>query len=205
MHLSHRIAKFALWITSLSLLGFWSACSKKIISENNAEAPVLNAEVGRSGGVEALAHEPKLQFKMGSAKSEVTNNTTKQISLKSIAFDEMMDAKPFSLPTVKPAADSKMQNVSLHKTSENSNSIKGDSITEEKSSGTYQIQLAAISNMDEAKKKQSELQAKIGSVQLTFDPPFYKLRYGYFHSPQEAQDKILELNELKIQGFVVKR
>jgi hypothetical protein len=40
---------------------------------------------------------------------------------------------------------------------------------------------------------------------MVFDAPYYKLRWGYFESKQDAEDKILELSDLKIQGFVVKQ
>jgi hypothetical protein len=44
-----------------------------------------------------------------------------------------------------------------------------------------------------------------GVVDVSFDAPYYKLRWGYFETKQEAQDKILELSDLNISGFVVKQ
>ncbi len=110
-------------------------------------------------------------------------------------LDKLLDAKPIALAPVKPASQA------------------GSAATAAKApepvakgKGNFRIQVGAESDLDAAQLKKAEYEKMLGGpVDVTFDAPFYKLRWGYFDSKQDAEDKLLELSDFKIQGFVVKQ
>jgi septal ring-binding cell division protein DamX len=111
-------------------------------------------------------------------------------------LDKMLDAKPIALAAVKPASQA-------------TGAGSGGSKTPEpvsKGRGNFRIQVGAESDVDAAQAKKQEYERTLGgTVDVVFDAPYYKLRWGYFDSKQEAEDKVLELSDLKIQMFVVKQ
>ena len=112
-------------------------------------------------------------------------------------LDKLLDAKPIALAAVKPASQS-TASASVSKTAEPAISSKGK--------GNFRIQVGAESDVDAAQAKKAEYEKMLGgSVDVIFDAPYYKLRWGYFDSKQDAEDKLLELSDLKIQGFVIKQ
>jgi septal ring-binding cell division protein DamX len=109
-------------------------------------------------------------------------------------LDKVLDAKPIALAAVKPAS----QGQAAASASKSPEPAKGR--------GNFRIQIGAESDVDAAQAKKAQYEKLLGgSVDMVFDAPYYKLRWGYFESKQDAEDKILELSDLKIQGFVVKQ
>ena len=109
-------------------------------------------------------------------------------------LDRMLDSKPIALAAVKPASQS--QPGTAAKAPE----------PVSKGRGNFRIQVGAESDVDAAQAKKAEYEKLLGgSVDVVFDAPYYKLRWGWFDSKQDAEDKILELTDFKIQGFVIKQ
>jgi septal ring-binding cell division protein DamX len=110
-------------------------------------------------------------------------------------LDKVLDAKPIALAAVKPAAQGQTATASAAKAQEPA-----------KGRGNFRIQIGAESDVDAAQAKKAQYEKLLGgSVDMIFDAPYYKLRWGSFETKQDAEDKILELSDLKIQGFVVKQ
>lgn len=113
-------------------------------------------------------------------------------------IDQLADARPIALPPVKrlgadPAAKGQSESA-------------GKVPAEPAGKGRFRIQVGAESDFDAAQEKMREYERKLGGkVDVIFDAPYYKLRWGFFETRQDAEDKILELGEFNIQGFVVKQ
>jgi hypothetical protein len=112
-------------------------------------------------------------------------------------LDKLLDAKPIALAAVKPASQA-------------GSAASGNSKTPDaavaKGKGNFRIQVGAENDLDAAQSKKAEYEKLLGSpVDVIFDAPYYKLRWGYFETKQDAEDKLLELSDFKIQGFVVKQ
>ncbi|MBF0430670.1 MAG: SPOR domain-containing protein [Fibrobacteria bacterium] len=74
-----------------------------------------------------------------------------------------------------------------------------------KEQSSYQIQLLTVADFETAQNKRYSLSRMLGShIRILFDAPFYKLRYGKFTSKKEAQEKLIDIREMGIQGFLVK-
>lgn len=110
-------------------------------------------------------------------------------------LDKLLDAKPIALAPVKsasvgtggPASAKGLEPASAGK-------------------GKFRLQIGAESDVDAAQAKKLEYDRLLGgSVDVVFDPPYYKLRWGFFDTKGEAEDKLLELTDHKIQGFVIKQ
>lgn len=115
-------------------------------------------------------------------------------------LDKLLDAKPMVLAAVRPASTASSATLS----SGNDDAKNPEMATQ--SRGKFRIQLSAESDMDAAQSKKANYEKQLGgSVDMVFDAPYYKLRWGYFDSKQDAEDKLLELSDKKIQGFVVKQ
>lgn len=110
-------------------------------------------------------------------------------------LDKALDAKPIALAAVKPASQGQAASASAARVPEPA-----------KGKGNFRIQIGAESDVDAAQAKKAQYEKLLGgSVDMIFDAPYYKLRWGSFETKQDAEDKILELSDLKIQGFVVKQ
>jgi SPOR domain len=110
-------------------------------------------------------------------------------------LDRLLDAKPIALAAVKPASQG----------SAGAASVKAPEPVA-KGKGNFRIQIGAESDLDAAQLKKAEYEKLLGgAVDVTFDAPYYKLRWGFFDSKQDAEDKLLELSDFKIQGFVIKQ
>lgn len=111
-------------------------------------------------------------------------------------LDKLLDAKPIALAAVKPASQPMSAGSGAAKSSE----------PVSKGKGGFRIQVGAESNVDAAQAKKQEYEKALGgTVDVVFDAPYYKLRWGYFETRQDAEDKVLEMSDLKIQMFVVKQ
>lgn len=111
-------------------------------------------------------------------------------------LDKLLDAKPIALAVVKPASQATSAGAGASKTAE----------PVSKGKGNFRIQVGAESDVDAAQAKKQEYEKALGgSVDVVFDAPYYKLRWGYFDSRQDAEDKVLEMSDLKIQMFVIKQ
>lgn len=107
-------------------------------------------------------------------------------------LDKLLDAKPIALAAVKPASQTP--------------GMAAPKAEAAKGKGNFRIQIGAESDVDAAQAKKADYERLLGgSVDMVFDAPYYKLRWGYFETKQDAEDKILELSDLKIQGFVIKQ
>jgi len=110
-------------------------------------------------------------------------------------LDKLLDAKPMALAAVKPATQGMPGPAAATKAPEPA-----------KGRGNFRIQIGAESDVDAAQAKKAQYEKMLGgTVDVVFDAPYYKLRWGYFETKQDAEDKILELSDQKIQGFVVKQ
>ncbi|WP_290763293.1 SPOR domain-containing protein [Fibrobacter sp. UBA4297] len=75
----------------------------------------------------------------------------------------------------------------------------------EKSDGFYMLQFEAVGDFDAAQRRKAQLSASTGyTIQVVFDPPFYKLRGGGWNKRKTAEDKARELSAYNINAFVVK-
>ena len=111
-------------------------------------------------------------------------------------LDKLLDAKPIALAAVKPASQATPSGAGTGKSTE----------PVSKGKGNFRIQLGAESDVDAAQAKKQEYEKALGgTVDVVFDAPYYKLRWGYFDSRQDAEDKVLEMSDLKIQMFVIKQ
>lgn len=109
-------------------------------------------------------------------------------------LDRLVDAKPLPFPAVK--TESHVGTAAAARTASDAPSGKG----------RFRLQVGAENDIDAAQAKKRELERTLGgTVDVTFDAPYYKLRWGYFETKQDADDKILEISEFKVQGFVVKQ
>jgi len=109
--------------------------------------------------------------------------------------DKLLDAKPIALAAVRPASQAAPGTSAAAKTPDPA-----------KVKGNFRIQIGAESDVDAAQAKKAQYEKMLGgAVDVVFDAPYYKLRWGYFETKQDAEDKILELSDQKIQGFVVKQ
>jgi cell division protein FtsN len=109
-------------------------------------------------------------------------------------LDKMLDAKPIALAAVTPAA------------AHTPGAAGAGAGPAEAGKGNFRLQIGAESDVDAAQAKKVELERLLGgNVDVVFDAPYYKLRWGYFDSKRDAEDKLLELSDHKIQGFVVKQ
>lgn len=109
-------------------------------------------------------------------------------------LDRLVDARPMALPPVRTQA-----------TASGPGSVKTVSEASQ-GKGRFRIQVGAENDIDAAQAKKQEYERKLGGgVDVVFDAPYYKLRWGYFDTKQDADDKILEIAEFNIQGFVVKQ
>ena len=71
--------------------------------------------------------------------------------------------------------------------------------------GFYMLQFEAVGDFDAAQRRKAQLSASTGySIQVVFDPPFYKLRGGGWTKRKVAEDKARELSAYNINAFVVK-
>ena len=97
-------------------------------------------------------------------------------------LDKMLDARPISLPDDK------------------------DTAVSEPNTAVFQVQLGALSDMDSAQSRKTVLEQLVGGkIEVVFDPPYYKLRFGKFASKREAEDELLDLSQKNIEGFVVRQ
>jgi hypothetical protein len=107
-------------------------------------------------------------------------------------LDKLLDAKPIALAAVRPAS------------APGAPAKAPEPVA--KGKANFRIQIGAESDLDAAQAKKAEYEKQLGgAVDVVFDAPFYKLRWGFFESKQDAEDKLLELSDFKIQGFVVKQ
>jgi hypothetical protein len=109
-------------------------------------------------------------------------------------LDRLVDAKPLPFPAVKTAASP--GTAAAARTAPEAATGKG----------RFRIQVGAENDIDAAQARKRELERTLGgTVDVVFDAPYYKLRWGYFETKRDADDKILEISEFKVQGFVVKQ
>ncbi len=114
------------------------------------------------------------------------------------AVDSLLEAHPIPLPVVKPAD---LQNA-LSPVPQPVN--KGTAISPA-SGAVFHIQVDALSDLDAAQARKAVLEQTLGEkIDVIFDAPYYKLRLGNFATKQEADERLLELVEKNIPGFIVR-
>ena len=75
----------------------------------------------------------------------------------------------------------------------------------DKADGYFMLQFEAVGDFDAAQRRKAQLSASTGyTIQVVFDPPFYKLRGGGWTKRKVAEDKARELSAYNINAFVVK-
>jgi septal ring-binding cell division protein DamX len=146
----------------------------------------------RGGGDAQPDPDERAQTSQGQEETPATSKRFEEPG----ELDKLLDAKPIALAAVKPAS---------HSTSAGAGSAKSAEPVS-KGKGNFRIQVGAESDVDAAQAKKQEYEKALGgTVDVVFDAPYYKLRWGYFDSRQDAEDKVLEMSDLKIQMFVVKQ
>ncbi|MEO7426578.1 MAG: SPOR domain-containing protein [Fibrobacteria bacterium] len=174
-----RLARITL-LSAVSLAAcFWSGCAGILpIKHSQEDSPPESAPV---------SSQP-------AERSPETSGSSRRFE-EAGELDRLLDAKPIALAAVKPASQG----------SPGASSAKASEPIA-KGKGNFRIQIGAESDLDAAQLKKAEYERMLGgAVDVTFDAPYYKLRWGYFDSKQEAEDKLLELSDFKIQGFVIKQ
>jgi hypothetical protein len=110
-------------------------------------------------------------------------------------LDRMLDANPLGLKATNQAA----------RVTRDKASVPGDEAANP-GKGRFHIQISAETDFDAAQEKKKEYEKKLGSeVDVVFDAPYYKLRWGSFETRQAAEDRLLDISDLKVQGFVIKQ
>ena len=108
-------------------------------------------------------------------------------------LDKLLDAKPIALAVVKTTQSGGMETPAASKSAS-------------QGKGRFRIQISAESDVDAAQAKKRDYERQLGgSVDVVFDAPYYKLRWGFFETKQEAEDKLLEISDQVSQGFVIKQ
>jgi hypothetical protein len=158
-------------------------------------AALLGSWLAGCAGMQSRGDESERDEKAApseAAAPAVTPSTTRHFEEPG-EIDKLLDAKPIALAAVKPASQAQA-------------AAKAAAPEPAKGKGNFRIQVGAESDVDAAQAKKAEYEKLLGgTVDVVFDAPYYKLRWGYFDSKQDAEDKILEISDLKIQGFVVKQ
>ncbi len=110
-----------------------------------------------------------------------------------MATDQAIDAKPHALPEIKTATSAGIAPMSN----------AGEAAP---SGGPWRIQVGSLPDLESAQARKRELDAKLPSpVEMAFDAPYYKLRWGGFATKQDAEDKLLELSDVFREAFVVRQ
>ena len=112
------------------------------------------------------------------------------------AMDSLLSAHPLPLPGVLPASvpDSLKPPTTPKPADKNT------------PAGSFQIQVDALAAMDAAQTRKASLEAKLGvKMEMIFDAPYYKIRFGNFATRAEAEDKLLELAQKNVPGFIVRQ
>ncbi len=113
--------------------------------------------------------------------------------------DSLLEANPITLPVVKPAD----LQTALSPVPQPAGK---DTVASTASTTVFQIQVDALSDLDAAQARKAVVEQAVGDkVDVIFDPPYYKLRIGSFATRQEAEDRLLDLAEKNVQGFVVRQ
>jgi len=111
----------------------------------------------------------------------------------------LLDAHPLPLPAIKPAS-APVTDTATAKSPETAKPAQEGTET------VFQIQVDALSDIDAAQKRKAVLEAKLDvKIDLIFDAPYYKLRFGSFATRREAEDKLVELAGKNLQGFIVRQ
>ncbi len=114
-------------------------------------------------------------------------------------LDRLLDAHPLALPTVKPAT-APAPDTTVAKPPD------GEKPAKEGTETVFQIQVDALSDIDAAQARKAVLEAKLEvRIDMIFDAPYYKLRFGSFATRREAEDKLVELAGKNLQGFIVRQ
>lgn len=118
-------------------------------------------------------------------------------------LESQLDAKPMSLPEVKPVPTASLTQTP---SAGNANTNSSSAIPFAGKGGPWRIQAGALPDLESAQARKKILDQKLGgSFDLIFDPPHYKLRWGNFPTRQEAEDKLLELSDILGEAFVVRQ
>jgi septal ring-binding cell division protein DamX len=138
-------------------------------------------------------------------KSSSTSNASHRFSPPT-ALDSLLDANAIPLPSIKPADVPIQMGEDVPTPAGASEDAPTSEARTTAPAVLFQIQLDALSDIDSAQARKAVLEQTLGSkIDMVFDPPFYKLRYGSFSSKQEAEDALADLAEKNMQGFVVRQ
>lgn len=111
-------------------------------------------------------------------------------------LDRVLDANPQPFPAVKPAMPSAPEATEARPAAKEAAPDAGSA---------FRIQLDALSDMDAAQTRKAALEKTLGEkIDMVFDAPYYKLRFGNFATKQEAEDKLVDLAGKNLQGFIVR-
>jgi len=100
------------------------------------------------------------------------------------------------METVKPALNEGQIELTLQMTAQKKTRSR---------KGVYRIQLYTAADFESAQGKKYSLSKVLGpSVEILFDPPFYKIRYGRYSTREKARSRLLDIKDLGFQGFIIK-
>ena len=132
------------------------------------------------------------------AKHKVSANQSQSFKKKFSEESEiaiMLESEPLKL----------VKKTTLTKTIKDSKVTPSEKKPNSHSSNKYRIQLLTVADIETAQEKKRKFSYLIGTnVEIVFDAPFYKLRFGHFKSKRKAENKILDIEDLGLQGFIIK-
>jgi hypothetical protein len=87
-----------------------------------------------------------------------------------------------------------------------SNFLSSNSLLKKERDKPFRIQVLSVADFEEAQTKKYRLSQTLGKpVDVFFEAPFYKLRFGHFGTRNEAKSQLAEIRRLGINGFVVQK
>jgi len=163
-------------------------CSQLKVQPNATPAPVRATNQEKPMNFD----QPWDQVETKKAPATNTKNNFHKDFEKESDLDELLDKEPLILTkSSKPIPASYKSTL--------------DSNKKNKSKNQYRIQLLTVADIESAQQKKNQFAYLIGEyVEIYFDAPFYKLRFGHFDSQRAAEEKLLDLLDLGLNGFVIK-
>ncbi|MGL1901448.1 MAG: SPOR domain-containing protein [Fibrobacterales bacterium] len=154
------------------------------LNRTEAAKPV---ELGRTNTSErgSKSHYAFIYPKANYNREKLNNHLT--------PVDEMFKGKEYTLKGI----DTTQSNKDFY-------FVKNREVKKEESS--YILQFATLADFDAAQRRLKYLNQLTGvPLRLIFDAPFYKIRGGVFETKDAAEEKLIELRQLEVSAFVMKK
>jgi hypothetical protein len=174
------------------------ACTSQVILPEKQTQPPLRPPTGQEAPIPAPVALPKTTEK--SKEHIVISNPENKPEQKSFSpalpLDSVLNKSPLFFSQIKPKSQTLLPLSALAR----SPGQAGDKLA----GGLFRIQLLTVADFEAAQDKKDSFSRILGkSVEVLFDAPFYKLRFGAFTTKRQAQEALMDVTELGLQGFVV--